>query len=162
MKNPKKLLIFIIDNNKTYRNLINNCLKALDYPHNQMYSSGEECLMKSKRNPDIIIMDYNLGKDHMTGFDFMKIFSKHSASSKYIFLSSNTSIDIAVNTIKWGASDYIIKSKLGIDRLIRRLEILLETKRKISKAEKIQKKILAAVGFCIAALLYGIYVYYNS
>ncbi len=161
MKNPKNPLIFIIDSNKTYQKLIYNCLSALDYKDNYMFSSGEECILESKKNPDIIILDYNLGDDKMTGLEFMETFSKHSSSTKYIFLSSNTSIDIAVNTIKNGASDYIIKSKLGIDRLIKRLEILMETKREVSKIENVQKKILGSVGILFAALLYGIYLYYR-
>ena len=159
--NPKDPLIFIIDSNNTYRKIINTCLSALDYCNNAMFESGEECIEKSKKNPDLIILDYNLGENNMNGMDFAVHFQKHSPSTKFIFLSSNTSIDIAVSAIKWGAFDYIIKSKLGLDRLINRLGALMDSEKKFIKTEKLQKKILAAVGFCVAALIYGIYTYYN-
>ena len=66
-----------------------------------------------------------MGEDKITGLDFLRTYaSSHFPDTRFIFLSSSTSLDIAVDSIRTGAYDYIVKSKSGLERLVKRLDNL--------------------------------------
>ncbi|MBN2484460.1 MAG: response regulator [Bacteroidales bacterium] len=117
-------LIYIIDNNLSYRKITENCLLSSNYAHFRSFDDGESCYVSKAPVPDIIITDYNLGEGRWCGTDFMEEYSRINNSVVFIFLSSNLKIEIAVEAVKLGAKDYILKSKAGLTRLIKQLDIV--------------------------------------
>lgn len=121
MKQP---LIYIIDPNQNYRRVLESCLNALDFKRLRLFENGESCFSLVGSAPDIIILEYNLGENCWNGIEFMAEFSRVNTETRYIFMSSATNVDIAVESIRKGASDYILKSKSGITRLAQQVEKL--------------------------------------
>jgi two-component system, OmpR family, response regulator len=118
------LLIYIIDNSQSYRKLVETCLEALNFTDIKTYDDSESCFTNMDQIPDIIILDYNLGDGRWNGLEFMSEFSRLSKNTRFIFLSSNTKIDIAVDSVRMGAVDYIIKSKSGLMRLVKQVDLI--------------------------------------
>jgi two-component system, NtrC family, response regulator AtoC len=117
-------IIYIVDSNQYYQKIILTCLEALNYKNVTLFYDGESCLNSTSQIPDIVVLDYNLGEGKLNGIETMKRFSGFSKTPNFIFLSSNIKVDIAVDAIRGGASDYILKSKSGLMRLAKQVDIL--------------------------------------
>jgi CheY-like chemotaxis protein len=79
-----------------------------------------------KNDFDILILDYRL--PDMTGLDFLKELRKKQFHKPIIFVTSKGSEKIAVEAMKVGAKDYIVKDDIASGQLVESLsEILLET-----------------------------------
>ena len=101
MENRNDPLIFIVEDNSIYNRLIMSHLRSHKYIRVESFLSGEECLKNIDRKPDIIIQDYLL--DGMTGIDVLKATKKKYPDTEFVFLSSQDNIEIASNSIKYGA-----------------------------------------------------------
>lgn len=158
LRNPRNPLIFVIDSNASYRKIIRSCLKALNYCNIHLFQSTGECLL-AEGSPDIIILDNNQGKDHLTGVEFFRIYRKKFQTAHFLFLSSNTNLDVAVNAMKLGAYDYIVKSKWGLERLIERVDKLVNVYRKDLRRKIIHRITLVTLGIFSIIFLLAILIY---
>ena len=160
MKNRKQPVIHIIDKNSSYRKVIEGFVRVLGI---SKVSSSECCeeLLSGKIHPDIIILDQLMGEDKITGLDFLRTYaSSHFPDTRFIFLSSSTSLDIAVDSIRTGAYDYIVKSKSGLERLVKRLDNLVNAYQ-LSYRKKIQLR-TAAISLGMFSILFALIIYlYN-
>lgn len=160
MKNPKNPLIYVIDKNESYRKIIKSCLLALNYRNINMFSDPGECLLASG-SPDIIILDNNQGKDKISGVEFFRVYRQRFQTTHFLFLSSSTNLDIAVKAMKLGAYDYIIKSKLGLERLIERVDKLVNVYRKDLRRKIFHRLTFVSIGVLCLILFMAIYLYTN-
>ncbi len=107
---PKKsLLIYVVEDNQLYNKMVCEYLNKENYLKVKSFESGKECMetVKNGEKPDIIIQDYSL-RD-VTGIDVLKAVKKYNKNTEFVFLTSNESMEVAVNSIKYGAYDYIVK-----------------------------------------------------
>lgn len=116
--------------------------------------------MAAGGSPDIIILDDLQGREHLSGMEFFRVYRDHYKESCFIFLSSNTSLEVAVEAIKLGAIDYILKSKTGIDRLVRKVDHLVSVNLRIRKRKRTLRAAALSLGMCslllaVAVLLYN-------
>ena len=123
MENNKNPLIFIVEDNSIYNRLIMSHLRSHKFVRVESYLSGEECLKNIDRKPDIIIQDYLL--DGMTGIDVLKATKKRYPSTEFVFLSSQDNLEIAIDTIKYGAVDYIVKDQYALTKLTNKINKII-------------------------------------
>jgi len=123
MENGKSPLIFIVEDNTVYNKLIVNHLRLHKLVRTESFLSGEECLKNIDRKPDIIIQDYLL--DGMTGIDVLKATRKKYPDTEFIFLSGQNDIELAINSMKYGACDYIIKDQYSLKKLTDKINKLI-------------------------------------
>lgn len=115
MENQKYPLIFIVEDNTVYNKLIVNHLRLHKLTRTESFLSGEDCLKNIDRKPDIIIQDYLL--DGMNGIDVLKATRKKYPDTEFIFLSGQNDIELAINSMKYGAYDYIVKDQFALKKL---------------------------------------------
>jgi DNA-binding NtrC family response regulator len=122
----KTYLIYIVEDNKILNRVTTEYLKKNGYTNVKSFYSGEECLesLKNGEIPDVVIEDYDM--NGINGIDVLKIVKKKYQRTHFIFLTSNDDIEIAVNTMKYGAFDYIVKDKMAMEKLVYKLDILSE------------------------------------
>ncbi|MGE0018322.1 MAG: response regulator [Draconibacterium sp.] len=122
----KNYLIFVVDDNKILNRVTTEHLKKNGYFNVRSFFSGEECLnsLKKRLIPDIVVEDYNM--TGMNGIDVLKAVKKKHPLTQFIFLTSNDDIEIAVNTIKYGAFDYIVKDSMAMEKLAYKIDTLSE------------------------------------
>ncbi len=148
MQRTKDPLIFIVQDNVIYKDLIVGYLQQRKFNHLKTFKSGEECLKSIHQNPDIIVLDYSF--DGMTGLEFMKRVKAEHPLIDFVFLSGQNSVEVAVNIMKMGAADYIIKNAQAPQNLVHTVEFLIST----TKAEKVKKGFqVGVVGFFIMLFL---------
>jgi DNA-binding NtrC family response regulator len=119
MQNTKNPLIFVVEDNQMYNKLVVSYLKTNKFTNVESYLSGEEALNNMHKNPDIIIQDYLL--DGMTGIEVLIKAKKINPSVEFIFLSGQDSIDIAINSMKYGAYDYIVKDQMALQKMVNKI-----------------------------------------
>jgi DNA-binding NtrC family response regulator len=125
MKNPKYPLIFIVEDNSVYNKLIANHLHTHKLIHTESFLSGEECLKNIHRRPDIIIQDYLL--NGINGIEVLLATKKKYPEINFIFLSGQDNMEVAINSIKFGAYDYIIKDQNALNKLTDKINKLIVT-----------------------------------
>ena len=130
--------IFLVDDDVLCLNLYSQFLKQLGYTHVHMFDNGNDCLQSlDELNPAIIFLDYNM--DELNGIDVLKQIKKFNPSIIVLFISGQEDIEVAVNTIKHGALDYVVKSSLSTEKMktiMERIESRMPAEPAASVAQK--------------------------
>ncbi len=125
--------IFIVDDDSMQAMMLQDYLSKYTTFTIHLFSSGEECLKNLSLNPQIVFLDYNfdkIGKDAMNGTEILKEIKARKPEAEVIMFSGQDRIEVAVNTMKYGAFDYIVKSESAFHRsenvifnIIRRMKL---------------------------------------
>lgn len=115
-KNP---LIFVVEDNHVYNRLIVSFLKTNKLTNVESFSTGEEALKAMEKQPAVVIQDYLL--EGMNGIEVLKRAKKIAPNVEFIFLSGQDNIDVAINTMKYGAYDYIVKDQMALKKLVNKI-----------------------------------------
>ncbi len=120
MKTENQIKLFLVDDDPLF-------LKALEIEFLQhadfvieTYATGEICVQHLSNNPDVVILDYHLDgidKNAMNGLETLDKIKKYNSDIPVVMLSSQDSIDIAVNCMHHRAYDYVVKSETSFMRL---------------------------------------------
>jgi len=108
--------IFVVEDDEWYNEFISYNLR-LDEEHEiEQIHNGKDCLKRLKENPDIITLDYQL--PDITGEEILRKIKDYNPDIEVIIISEQDKIETAVQLLKLGAYDYIVKSKDIRDRLL--------------------------------------------
>lgn len=129
-KNVHILKIFIIEDDVIFGKSILYYLSLNPENEINLYTNGKDAIAQRYQNPDLIILDYNL--PGMNGMEVMQSFHSYNKNFPIIIISAQSDIRIAVNLLKEGAFDYIVKDQELKDRLW----MSMEKVRKFSSYEK--------------------------
>ena len=137
MKHP---LIFVIDDDFYFRNIVKYSLKKLGFDHVNCYSSGQEAFIGLSEKPAIVFLDYYL--DDMLGSDLLEEIKNSLPQTHVIMFSSQEDLEIAVCLIKNGAYEYIKKSDdpyQSIAHVLQEIqqEVKMEKKDKVLRLQSI-------------------------
>ncbi len=134
MDAKKSLLIYVVEDNKIYNRMVCEYLKTKNFTNVKSFELGKECIktVVDGATPDIIIQDYHLQDSN--GIEVLQAVKKHSKATEFIFLTANENMEIAVNTIKYGAYDYIVKDndialKKVVDK-IQKISTMIQLKKR--------------------------------
>jgi FixJ family two-component response regulator len=136
MKKIKNDLIYIVDDDKTLNNMICMFLDSKGFKRVKGFYNGDDMIKElSDKESIIIIQDYDL--PGMNGLDILKKVKPAYKNVDFIFLSGQSRIEVALDAIKLGAFDYIVKDKFAKENVLTKIGIIL----KIAKLAK-ERKIL--------------------
>ncbi|NNJ55671.1 MAG: response regulator, partial [Bacteroidia bacterium] len=74
-----------------------------------------DCVNALNQNPFLVLLDYQM--DGLDGFDVLRKIKRYNPDTYVIMMSSQKDITDAVDTLKFGAFDYIVKGEADIARL---------------------------------------------
>ena len=165
----KKYKVFIVDDEAMVRRMLEFKLKNREDLDVQSFSSGESCMDNLNQKPNIIILDYHMDterEDAMNGLETLLKIVENSPDSQVAMLSSQDNVSVAVDVLKKGAVDYIIKNSVfavntesAIDKIIQGLE-LKEEINELSARIKRDKLLMRGYFLIIATLvLLGLYFF---
>ena len=110
-----KTLVYVVDDEPLQRDMLKDHLSKMSKYVIHDFPTGEECLAAAKvRIPQIVFLDYNLNsqvRDAMDGIDVLKELKNIYPEMEVVMISGQDRIDVAVNTMKYGAFDYIVKGE---------------------------------------------------
>ncbi|NNV54224.1 sigma-54-dependent transcriptional regulator [Limnovirga soli] len=101
--------IFIVEDNEWYGEMLKHYLSLNPQFTISLYNSGKSFIADIAKNPDILILDYSL--PDTTGTELFKKFRKIHAEIPVIIISAQEDVSTAVNLLKLGVTDYIVKNE---------------------------------------------------
>lgn len=112
----EKYTIFIVDDDPFIRRSLEIKLKNKDCYELHSFSSGESCIDALEEDPDLVIMDYNMGDHLMNGMDAMLKIKQIKPATEVAILSAQDEIPVVVDILNHGAIEYLTKEHvLGIN-----------------------------------------------
>lgn len=118
MRTKNNPLIFIVEDDVIYQELVKNELEGSDYSNVEIFSSGADCVSNLYKKPDIVMVDYNLDKE-MNGIQVLRNVKNFNKNIQVIMFSAQEKLDVIINSIKYGAYDYVVKNEFAMRRLKR-------------------------------------------
>jgi len=110
-----RTLVYIVDDEPLQRDMLKDHLSKMSNYEIHDFPTGEECLAAAKvRVPNVVFLDYNLNsqvRDAMDGIDVLKELKEIYPEMEVVMISGQDRIEVAVNTMKYGAFDYIVKGE---------------------------------------------------
>ncbi len=128
MSKKNKKIIFCVDDDQLFRKAF-----EIEFMKDKSFdiisfSSGESCLENLSLKPDIIVLDYfldGLDKSAMNGLKTLDAIKTQDSSIPVIIMSSQDSIEVAVNCLHHEAYDYVVKSETAFIRLRKTISSIL-------------------------------------
>ncbi len=134
--------ILVVDDEKAIRDSLNMILSDEGYAVSSA-ADGEEALnLINKDDFDIVITDIKM--PNIDGMELLSKGAKNSPSTFFIIMTAYASVNTAVEALRYGAYDYIIKP-VEFDDLIMRVKRLLDYK-KVSLENKLLRQRVVEVG----------------
>jgi DNA-binding NtrC family response regulator len=132
--------ILVVDDDKSLNLMICKFLEKQGFKSIHPFYTGEELLENiSKFKSPIIIQDFEL--PGINGVEVLQKVKSINSKAEFIFLSGQSSIDVAVDAIRFGAFDYIIKDSFAKENVTTKIRNLIRIN-KLSKDRYLMKIIL--------------------
>ncbi len=135
--NGAGFLIFILEDDDWYRDLL-SYVAALNPEYTvKKFTTGKELLKSLHENPDVVTVDYML--PDMNGETVLKQIKEINPDIDVIIISEQNNIDTAVELLRMGAYDYVVKTqdiKEKLHNLLTNIRNNRKLKTRISVLEK--------------------------
>lgn len=99
--------IFLVDDNEMTCLLYEQFIRNLGYTDVTSFQDGLKCLNSLTEEPHIVFLDQNLGE--MKGIEIIRKIKRFDPNIYVVFVSDQQEIETAVQSLKLGAFDYIVK-----------------------------------------------------
>lgn len=113
-KDPVK--IFVVEDDPAYTKFLKYVLGLNPDYEVEYFTTGKECLNNLHKNPAVITLDYSL--PDMPGEKVLSQIKSYDPKLNVIIVSAQEKIGTAVELLKLGAYDYIIKDQETKERLL--------------------------------------------
>jgi len=136
----KKEIVFIVDDEPMHAQMMQDHLHA-KYPGFEIYKykTGEECNENMDKHPSIVILDYHLDsvdKSARNGVQILEHIVKKYSGTDVIMISGQDKIDIAIECMRAGAYDYVVKNETSFIRTENAIERLFKHREVIQSLKK--------------------------
>lgn len=115
-----KRYVFLVDDEPIQNEMLKDFLSERYTYELKVFESGEEALANMHLHPEIVILDFHLNahlENAKNGVEVLKEIKEISPETQVIMLSGQDKIDVAVDTMKYGAFDYIVKGESAFSRI---------------------------------------------
>lgn len=107
--------IMIVEDDPWYGKILQHHLSLNPDYKVSRFLTGKECLANLHQKPDLVTIDFSL--PDMDGDALFKKIKEYNPDLPVIVISSQENISVAVNMLKMGASDYLVKDDATKDLL---------------------------------------------
>ena len=145
------MLLFIVEDDPFYAELLQYHLSLNSDDEIRLFSSGRACLQHLYQNPAVICLDYTL--PDMAGEEVLQKIKATHPDLPIIIISAQEDIKTAVELLKLGASDYIVKDEDTKEVLWKTLNLLRKQVGLQKQIESLQQEV--GQKFSLEALFIG-------
>lgn len=165
MATEQKRTIFLVDDEPIQNEMLKDYLSERFVYDIKTFDNGEDAIKNMHLNPEIIVLDYHLNahrSDAQNGVEVLKTLKDRYPDVQVIMLSGQDKLEIAVDSMKYGAYDYVIKGETAFSRMENVMNNVSELH--ITKTvNKAQKKVIVFLSVVIGLIiLLSIYLYYTG
>jgi two-component system OmpR family response regulator len=147
--------IFLVDDEPIQNEMLKDYLGERFQYKIKTYESGEAAISDLNLDPAIAVLDFHLNShlpNAQNGVEVLKKVKELSPSTQVIMLSGQDKLEVAIDSMKYGAYDYVIKGETAFSRMENILNNINEL-RSIKAANNSYKKIIGMLGVAIVIVL---------
>jgi two-component system, OmpR family, response regulator len=160
--------VFLVDDDKMFLAALRNSIEQQFGASFKVYeyTTGEECVQHIDNPPDIVILDYYLSdKEHPDAMNGLKVLREIKSVSKditVIILSGQDKLQVAIDSVKNGAYEYIAKSESAFVRIQNTLKNVVENLKSERESSKYYKWNISMAIVIATIILIDVIWYYSS
>ncbi|MEZ5014236.1 MAG: response regulator [Chitinophagales bacterium] len=138
-----KEVVFIVDDEPMHAQMMEDHLRS-KYPQFDIYkySTGEECNDNMDKNPSIVILDYHLdavNKSARNGLEVLEHIKRKYETVDVIMISGQDKMDVAIDCMRAGAYDYVVKNETSFLRTENAIERLFQHRSVVHNMNKYKR-----------------------
>ncbi len=130
----KHVTVLLVEDNVDFAKLVRIYLSRFEDAQIEVVwkENGSEGIAEAERNPslDVILMDYFL--PGMNGLEITRALKEKNVQTPVVFLTVNKDMNLAVEVMKLGVQDYLVKEEISTPILPKTIMTIVE-KRKFQK-----------------------------
>lgn len=132
----KKIRILIVDDDLFLQQML-----SLQFHNEGIHqvinaTTEKECL-DNLNDCDVVLLDYYLNNEN--GIDILRKIKAQNPSIPVIFLSGQEYVNIAIRSLKYGAFDYLEKSKLNFNKIMDIINSAVDYQETMLKKSKLSR-----------------------
>ncbi|MGD0498947.1 MAG: sigma-54 dependent transcriptional regulator [Bryobacteraceae bacterium] len=128
--------ILLVDDDAAFRRAMANELERMGYEISAASSGEEAARSVAQREPDVVLLDLQL--PGMNGLETLQAIHASAPAAEVIMLTGHGSIDTAIESIRIGAFDYVVKP-CPLDELHVRIQRAVERRSLKSRASLLER-----------------------
>lgn len=147
--------IFMVDDEPIQNEMLKDHLSSHFNYKLKTYDNGDAAIADLNLNPAIVILDFHLNAhlpNAQNGVEVLKKIKEFKPDTEVIMLSGQDKIDVAVDSMKHGAYDYVIKGETAFSRIENIINNIYELN-SLKSANKTYKNIITLLGIAIVAVV---------
>lgn len=130
---------FIVEDNEWYNKLLVHCLSQNPDIEVRSFFNGNDFLKALHENPQVVTLDYKL--PDLDGAILLKKIKEFNPNIEVIIISDQSDIEVAVELLKHGAYDYLVKSPDMHSRIFNNVNNVLKKSSLEERIEYLQNEV---------------------
>jgi two-component system, OmpR family, response regulator len=146
--------IFLVDDEPIQNEMLKDYLSERFAYIIKTYASGEDAMKEIGLNPEIAVLDFHLNShlpNAQNGVEVLKTIKAASPNTQCIMLSGQDKLEVAVDSMKYGAYDYVIKGETAFSRMENILNNIIEL-HSVKASNNAYKRIITVLIVAIIAV----------
>lgn len=131
--------IFVVDDNLVYARTSLRHLALNPDNDVEIYTTGEDCLNKLYTKPNIIFLDYSL--PDISGIEVLRKIKNSNPEIPVVMVSGQEDVSTAVELLKEGAYDYIVKDENAPERMWNAANNIRENRRLRDEISRLREEV---------------------
>jgi DNA-binding NtrC family response regulator len=133
--------IFLVDDDPFCRQLMEQAIRGLGFQNIHTFDNGASCLDALIDEPDIIFLDQMMGS--VSGTDALKAIKRFNPDIYVVLVSGQQQVQVAVDSLKYGAFDYVVKDEQLTSRLTAVLTKVEQVQELLASRQKAKPRFLS-------------------
>jgi DNA-binding NtrC family response regulator len=139
LNRPQK--VFLVDDDPFCRQLVEHAVRNCGFRDVQAFDNGGACLDALTDEPDIIFLDQMMGS--VSGTDALKAIKRFNPDIYVVLVSGQQQVQVAVDSLKYGAFDYVVKDERLDERLAAVLAKIAQVQQLLASRQKSKSRFLS-------------------
>ncbi len=155
--------VFLVDDEPIQNEMLRDHLSDHFGFQFKVYDSGEGAIKDMNLNPRIVVLDYHLNAhlpNAQNGVEVLKAIKKSWPNVKVVMLSGQDKLEVAVQSMKLGATEYVIKGETAFSRMVTVFNKILDLEDAYAENKQYKRTLYAIYGFFTCLVLYTLYRLY--
>lgn len=157
--------IFLVDDEPIQNEMLKDYLSERFLYDIKTFDNGETALQNMNLNPEIVVLDYHLSSEKpnaKNGVEILKEIKDKYPDTQVIMLSGQDKIDVAVDSIKYGAYDYVVKGETAFSRMENVMNNVSEL-HKMKTVNRAYKNTIIFLSIAIGLIvLFSLYLFFRT
>lgn len=106
---------FVVDDDPFFRGLVEYAVRRFGCSEVQTFENGTACLEALTDQPNVVFLDQMM--DSVSGTDALQVIKRFNPNIYVVLVSGQEQVSVAVDALRYGAFDYVVKDEHLAERL---------------------------------------------